>query len=197
MSILIQFKQEQVEGKITTKVWSTGLQNTIAILVKETECSRLLHLFEVVQNPSTSWWLCEISGFTMPSPPQPQRLNVVPGVVDLVDASRVSKKPHLRRHIWTSVTWSLMNKTGKRISNTNTRHSESYIFVWEAWEIWNVKLCQFGWQKQKGGLFVQKMGMCLEPLAWIGQLDSPEIGVEQMRQIWAYLSATCTVQVIV
>ena len=48
MSVLIQFKQEQVEGKITTKVWSTGLQNTfakqgcnppntIAILVKETE----------------------------------------------------------------------------------------------------------------------------------------------------------------
>ena len=30
-------------------------------------------------------------------------------------------------------------------------------------------------------------GICFEPLAWIGQFESPEIGVEQMRQICAYL----------
>lgn len=175
-------------------MWSTGLQNTFAkqgcnppnttLLVKETECS-LLHLFELVQNMSTSW-LGEISGFTMLSPREPQRL-VAPGVVDLVDASPSSKKPHLRRHIWTSVTSLTMKKTNGRnkIQIRGDILKVIYLFraVWEAKEIWNVKLCQFGWQKQKGGLVLQESDMCLEPLAWIGQLDNPEIGVEQMRQI--------------
>ena len=137
MSILIQFKQEQVDGKITTQVWSTGLQNTVAkqgcnppnttLLVKETECS-LLHLFELVQNMSTSWldfclhhaltsgtpttrrsWSCG-SGRCIPC------FKKAPPKATYLDLSHVADNEG--------------NKWKKQ--NTNKRsHSKCYIFVWD------------------------------------------------------------------